>query len=152
MKAKHRTLAATLLAAAAIQPARAGDDLSERIAACTREQDDARRLACFDRAAENVDTAQAFGVHGSELARDRRVDEPQQDATPKRLTAKVAGIEKRARGELVVTLDNGQAWAQKEVGAYIPLNVGDPVTILAGTLGSHRLLVGSRATAVTRVR
>jgi hypothetical protein len=149
MKAKHWTVAATLLAAAALQPARAQDELSKRIAACTREQDDTRRLACFDRAA---DSAQAFGVPGSELARNRAAEEPKQDATPKRLTAKVAGIEKRARGELVFTLDNGQVWAQTEMGPYFPVNVGDEVTILAGTLGSHRLLVGSRATAVTRVR
>lgn len=155
MNAKHWTLAATLLAATAIQAAQADDDLSQRIAACTREQDDARRLACFDRAAappvppaEKAD----FGVHGSELARNRAADDPKQDAAAQRLTAKVTGIEKRARGELVVTLDNGQVWAQKEVGAYFPLDVGDPVTILAGTLGSHRLVVGSRATAVTRVR
>jgi hypothetical protein len=173
MNAKHRTLTAALLAAAAIQlartqPAWADDDLSKRIAACTREQDDARRLACFDRAAapaaaadkavtakpaaERADPAQAFGVHGSELARNREADDPKQDTTPQRLIAKIAGIEKRARGELVFTLDNGQVWAQKEVGAYFPIDVGDPVTILAGTLGSHRLIVGSRATAVTRVR
>jgi hypothetical protein len=174
MNVKHWTLTAALLAAAAIQPALiqpavADDDLSKRIAACTREQDDALRLACFDRAAappattadkavaakpaaEKADPAQAFGVHGSELARSREADDPKQDNTPKRLTAKVAGIEKRARGELVFTLDNGQVWAQKEVGAYFPIDVGDPVTILAGTLGSHRLVVGSRATAVTRVR
>jgi hypothetical protein len=167
MNVKHWTLTAALLAAA-IQPALADDDLSKRIAACTREQDDALRLACFDRAAappaaadkavaakpaaEKADPAQAFGVHGSELARSREADDPKQDSTPKRLTAKVAGIEKRARGELVFTLDNGQVWAQKEVGAYFPIDVGDPVTILAGTLGSHRLVVGSRATAVTRVR
>jgi hypothetical protein len=164
MNAKHWTAVAALLAAT-MQPARADDDLSKRIAACTREQDDTRRLACFDRAAApaadqtateqpagKVDPAQGFGVHGSELARTREADDPKQDTTPKRLTAKIAGIEKRRRGELVFTLDNGQVWAQKEVGAYLPINVGDAVTILAGTLGSHRLIVGSRATAVTRVR
>ena len=155
MNAKYWTVAATLLAAAAIHPARADDDLSKHIAACTREQDDARRLACFDRAAAPPESAAEkadFGVSGSELARSRVADDPKQDAAAKRLTAKVAGIEKRARGELVVTLDNGQVWAQQEVGAYFPLDVGDPVTILAGSLGSHRLIVGSRATAVTRVR
>jgi hypothetical protein len=149
MNARHWTVAATLLAAAAIQPALAQDDLSKRIAACTREQDDTRRLACFDRAA---DTAHDFGVPGSELARNRAAEVPKRDVQPQRLTAKVAGIEKRARGELVFTLDNGQVWAQEEVGAYFPVNVGDAVTILAGSLGSHRLVVGSRATAVTRVR
>src|SRR6185295_10386314 len=80
MNTLHSTFAAALLAAAATQPTLAADDdLSKRIAACTREQDDARRLACFDRAAapaatapevaaEKVDATQTFGVHGSELA------------------------------------------------------------------------------------
>ena len=65
---------------------------------------------------------------------------------------RVAAIDKRPRGELVITLDNGQVWAQKEAGAYFPLKVGDPVAILAGTLGSFRLIAGNRATAVTRVQ
>ena len=164
MNTLHSTLAVALLAAAATQPALAADeDLSKRIAACTREQDDARRLACFDRAAapaaparevaaEKVDATQDFGVHGSELARNRDDGDAKQESAPKRLTAKVAGIEKRPRGELVVTLDNGQVWAQKEMCAYFPIKVGDPATILAGTLGSYRLVVANRATPVTRVR
>jgi hypothetical protein len=151
MNTLHSILAAALLAAAALQPALAtDDDLSKRIAACTREHDDAQRLACFDRAAA---PEAAFGVHGSELARNRDAgDDTKQESAPKRVTAKVTGIDKRARGELVVTLDNGQVWAQKEVGAYFPIKVGDPATILAGTLGSYRLIVANRATAVTRVR
>jgi hypothetical protein len=128
MKVLRRVLATALLAVAFIQPALAAeDDLAARIAACTREKDDALRLACFDRAAV-----------------------PQEPA-PKRISAIVTAIETRTRGELVVTLDNGQVWAQKESGAYFPLKVGEPVTILAGTLGSFRLISGNRATAVTRV-
>lgn len=142
----------------------ADDDLAQSIAACTREQDDARRLACFDRAAApqtvaapqavvpKADATQTFGVHGSELARSREAAKPQLDEPPKRITAMVQGIEQRPHGELVVTLDNGQVWAQKEKGAYFPLKAGDAVTILAGTLGSHRLIAGNRATPVTRVR
>jgi hypothetical protein len=141
----------------------ADGDLSKRIAACTRERDDAQRLACFDRAAApqasadkdaagKVDATQMFGVHGSELARNRDDSDTEQGSAPTRIAAKVAGIDKRARGELVVTLDNGQVWAQKEVGAYFPIKVGDPVTVLAGSLGSFRLVVANRATAVTRVR
>lgn len=150
MKMLHSILAAALLTAAALQPALAADDdLSKRIAACTREQDDARRLACFDRAAT---PEEAFGVHGSELARNRDDSGATTQESAKRVTANVTGIEKRTRGELVVTLDNGQIWAQKEVGAYFPIKVGDPATILAGSLGSYRLVVANRATAVTRVR
>jgi hypothetical protein len=72
MKTIYSTAAAALLAIAAMQPALASDDLSQRIAACTREHDDAQRLACFDRAAApeaaaapKVDATQEFGVHGS---------------------------------------------------------------------------------------
>ena len=79
MNPKNWTLLAALLAAAAIRPALAGDeDLAKRIAACTHEQDDARRLACFDRAAASTAAVapaaaapdDTFGVHGSELARN----------------------------------------------------------------------------------
>ena len=154
MKGLHTVVSVALLAAAVARPAfAADDDLAQRIAACKREQDDARRLACFDHAAApKVDATQTFGVHGSELARNRDDDKPQADSAPKRISATVTAIEKRARGELVVTLDNGQVWAQKEIGAYFPLKVGDPVAILAGTLGSFRLIAGNRATAVTRVQ
>jgi hypothetical protein len=158
----HTTLAALLLVTASMQSAAADDDLAKRIAACTHEQDDTRRLACFDRAAapqehkaaaEKADATQAFGVQGSELARNTDDDrDTKEDSAPKRITAKVASIDKRPRGELVVTLDNGQVWAQKEVGAYYPIKVGDAATILAGTLGSYRLVVANRATPVTRVR
>jgi len=163
MKGLHIVLAAALLAAVVAKPAFAGDDdLAHRIAACTHEHDAALRLACFDRAAApeatsqaaapKVDATQTFGVHGSELARSRDDDKPQSDASPKRISATVTAIEKRPHGELVVTLDNGQVWAQKEVGTYFPLKVGDSVAIVAGTLGSFRLICGSRATAVTRVQ
>lgn len=168
MKMLHSILAMALLAAAAMQSAGAADDgLAQRIAACTREQNDARRLACFDRAAApqsdaSTDASQAaapeakadhaFGVQGSELARSRDDDKPQAESSPKRIAATVAALDKRPRGELVFTLDNGQVWAQKEAGAYFPAKVGDPVAILAGTLGSFRLVLANRATAVTRVQ
>jgi hypothetical protein len=128
MKGLHTILTTALLAAALAQHASAADDLASRIAACTRELDDALRLACFDRAAQR------------------------QAPAPKRMSATVTAIDKRPRGELVVTLDNGQVWAQKNAERYFPLEVGDSVAILAGSLGSFRLICGSRATAVTRVQ
>ena len=158
MNRLHFLFAATLLSSLAHPALAADDELAQRIAACTRERDDALRLACFDRAAApsapapKVDAQQTFGVHGSELARSRDDGDEKSDAPPKRITAKVTTVDKRPRGELVFTLDNGQVWAQKEVGAYFPVKAGDPVTILAGTLGSFRLVVANRATAVTRVQ
>ena len=159
MKGLQTILTTTLLAAAFVRPALAADDdLAKRIAACTTEQDAARRLACFDRAAApkaaapKVDATQTFGVQGSELARSREDSDSRPEGPPKRISASVTAIEKRPRGELVITLDNGQVWAQKEAGAFFPLKVGDPVAVLAGTLGSFRLIASNRATAVSRVQ
>lgn len=164
MKTMHSILATALVAATTMQSAGAADDeLAQRVAACAREQNDAQRLACFDRAAATkAETAHAvapetkadhaFGVHGSELARNRDDDESRPGSAPKRIAANVAAIDKRPRGELVFTLDNGQVWAQKEAGAYFPVKVGDSVAILAGSLGSFRLVLANRATAVTRVQ
>jgi hypothetical protein len=129
MTTVHSIPATALLAAVLALPAFAAeDDLKQRIAACTRDNDNAARLACFDRAAASIEPA------------------------PKKVTAIVTAIERRPRGELVLTLDNGQVWAQKDAGAHFPVKVGDPVAVLAGTLGSFRLVVANRATAVTRVR
>jgi hypothetical protein len=93
-----------------------------------------------------------FGLPGSELARQRGIleKETSETASPERLTAAVTALSTRARGERVVTLDNAQVWVQK-TPQYIPIKVGDEVTILRGALRSYRLLVGGRSTAVTRV-
>jgi hypothetical protein len=152
MKILPTMLAAALLTIAANDPALGADDLAKRVAECAREKDDAQRLACFDRVAAAAAPHDAFGVHGSELARSQVDDPARQDDTPKRITATVTGIEKRVHGELVFTLDNGQVWAQKEVGPYFPIKTGDAVTILAGSLGSHKLIIANRSTSVTRVR
>ncbi len=158
MRPIYSILASALLASLMRPALAADDDLAARIAACTRERDEARRLACFDRAAvpttpaSKVDPQQTFGVQGSELARGRDDGDEAAHSEPKRITANVTAVDKRPRGELVFTLDNGQVWAQKEAGAYFPVKVGDPVAVLSGTLGSFRLIVGERATAVTRVQ
>ncbi len=97
-------------------------------------------------------TQEEFGLSGSELARQRGIVEKEagETASPERLTASVTALSARARGERVVTLDNGQVWVQK-TPQYIPIEVGDEVTILRGALRSYRLLVGGRSTAVTRI-
>ena len=88
-----------------------------------------------------------FGVHNGPLEAKRIT--PQRE---KRLLAVVSNVSNRARGELVVTLDNGQVWAQLEPSTY-PLKPGDHVEIDVGALGSYVLWAPSirRATKVTRI-
>ncbi|MGC1386532.1 MAG: hypothetical protein WA807_00840, partial [Steroidobacteraceae bacterium] len=65
----------------------------------------------------------------------------------------VAKLATRPRGELVVTLDNGQVWQQLTAVDYFPLKAGDTVEISSGALGSYVLSAPSkRSTKVTRIR
>ena len=56
-----------------------------------------------------------------------------------KLTGRVTAVSLKARGESVVTLDNGQVWEEAESSWHQPLKVGDTVTISAGMLGSYWL-------------
>ncbi len=88
-----------------------------------------------------------FGVHNGAL--EAKLIGRQRE---KRLLAVVSAVSNRPRGELVVTLDNGQVWVQLEPANY-PLKAGDHVEIDVGALGSYVLWSPSnrRATKVTRI-
>lgn len=104
----------------------------ERLHACVKETDDARRLACYDR----------------ELK--RAVEHPESADEP--ILATVTRIVERRDGTLAITLDNGQTWAQKSRD-YLPLKAGERVTIRGGAFSSNRLVTESgRSTQVKRVR
>lgn len=131
---------ATALAAAAAadEPPRA--PLPAELLLCRGETDDARRLACFDREiARAVPSAeQRFGYRG-EVARESI--EREKAATPalEQLQGKVASMSATPSGDWVITLDNGQVWAQVPTGTRFSLRVGDAVTITPGALGSFLL-------------
>ncbi|HEX2493565.1 MAG TPA: hypothetical protein VHK24_07300 [Steroidobacter sp.] len=146
-------------------------ELAERIIACAGERDDARRLGCFDResrrllearepprpaatsASDEAFGGEDFGIAGSEAARSRAAKPTEnKQKGPQRMTAKVTSLSRRPRGELVLTLDNGQVWAQKSAGAHLPVKVGESITIIAGALGSFHMIAGSRSMQVTRLR
>ncbi|MGH8286887.1 MAG: hypothetical protein ACRETT_14145 [Steroidobacteraceae bacterium] len=104
----------------------------ERLHACVKETDDARRLACYDR----------------ELT--RAVEHPESADEP--ILATVTRIVERGDGTLAITLDNGQTWAQKS-REYLPLKAGEQVTIRGGAFSSNRMVTESgRSTQVKRVR
>jgi hypothetical protein len=88
-----------------------------------------------------------FGVSEGPLAAKR------QAKGLKEITAVVTAVSFRVRGELMMTLDNGQVWAQNEAIEYFPVNVGDTVKIRSAALGSYTLATpAKRTTKVTRVR
>ena len=72
-------------------------------------------------------------------------------ATVNEITGTVTEVSKKPYGELVVTLDNGQVWAEL-APSRIKLKPGDTVKIESGALNSFRLVANNRSSKVSRVR
>lgn len=174
-------LVAVILGAASQASVAAEHEALNRLSACASEKDNTVRLACYDRemtqvaarpaAAAPVSASQVgaskehaasavgarksaqenFGVQGSELARKQQADD-NEAARLNSLTGTVTAVSRRPRGELMITLDNGQVWAEKTPQPYFPVKIGDAVTINAGALGSYRMVVSGRSAQVTRLQ
>jgi hypothetical protein len=135
--------------------------------ACAAEKDDARRLACFDAAAAQTQAAagttlpavaaaplsqeEKFGLRG-ELKQEKAQKVPELQEL-EQLQAQVTRVSSKPHGELVVTLENGQVWAEIRPNSGARVKAGDRVTIKPGALGSFLLVASNgRSTRVTRVR
>ncbi len=152
--------------------------LEERIRVCAGEADDTRRLACFDREAGTLpETSEKISVEAEpapaviaetapppvaeseltddfgmtpELARSKRAGE--EEVELREISATVVRVSKRPRGELVVTLDNGQTWTEKNAEYGLRVKVGDTIVIKKGRVGGYRLVGrGNRASQVRRI-
>lgn len=161
-----------MLAAIAIGPlavahlaVASAQDLPQNVKACAAELDDARRLACYDREVSKLGTRAADQQPSMETTTlsaeerfgmtdemERKKQNGAQSPKLEHLTATVTKISHRRQGEFVMTLDNGQVWAQKHADSAFAVRVGDRVTIKTAAMGSYLLAPPSgRATRVTRV-
>ncbi len=144
--------------------AAAAQGLPPELRRCMAETVDAARLACFDREAARLEAAaatatvaaapaltpeQRFGMRG-EVARETLEREKAVKQELERLEAKVTAVATGPTGDWVVTLDNGQVWAQVPSGTRYTIRVGDGVTISPAALGSY-MLTGESGRSV-RVR
>ena len=162
-------LAALATVASLAGPQAIGQGLPPSLRACMAERDDARRLACFDREAaqlgpqsaatataaatpEPLTAEQRFGFRG-EVAREAIAEKKAAVPQLERLESTVTAVARRGSIDWIVTLENGQQWAQISTGTPYTNRVGDAVTINPGALGSF-LLTGpsGRATRVRRAR
>ena len=174
-RALPASIAAACLALLAAQLGHAQSD-QDALRACATEHDDARRLACYDEAMgarkasrpgaeaappsasrEPQATApvaapapeEQFGYRGA-IARKELDEKAARDPVPDEVEAVVAEIARRPRGELVLTLDNGQVWAQKAADSS-RVKVGDRVKIKKASLNSFLLVLpNNRSTRVVR--
>lgn len=144
----------------AIPAALAAEDPGAALRACRAEQDDAKRLACYDREIERQDAPAApaatpeerFGRTGA-MTREEADRKEQQSRELTELQATVTEIWTRADGLMVLTLDNGQIWKQVRPDSLFRLKAGEKVKIQPAALGSF-LLSGptKRSTRVSRVK
>lgn len=170
--AAARRVGVCVLIAAAVasfvgRPSASAQELPDGIRKCAAEADDARRLECYDRevgrgttpetgqparpaatATPTLSPEERFGLTEEQKRRKQNLEKPHE---LERLTATVTGIARRPHGELVVTLDNGQIWAEKRATSFL-IQEGETVTIKAAALGSFLMVSSSgRSTRVARV-
>ncbi|HEY4366437.1 MAG TPA: hypothetical protein VGN07_04325 [Steroidobacteraceae bacterium] len=134
--------------------ARAAELLPKGFRECATHEDRDQRLACFDaevaRLASEAAKEQNFGTDSGDLARQKAAQDTDRFES---ISAKVTGIATRPHGELVLTLDNGQVWAQTQALAQFAIEAGDSVRIKAGAFSAYILIAPSgRTTRVTRVK
>lgn len=142
------------------------EEIGAAVSACRAEADDARRLACYDRAAGRASgaapssTPAAAAVKSEDdFGRERQLahEEDQKLAEATRavgeLQATIVGLEKRTDGLMTFTLDNGQVWRQARPDSRFSIKQGDAIRIQPGSLGSF-ILSGptKKSTRVTRVK
>jgi len=144
------------------------------LGACTALDDDAARLACYDRLAGFVklgapaaSTAPAappmpapeaaaeavtdFGL--SDAAKRARAPEKWREATPDSVVLVVASVRTDQLGRFTATMEDGQVWVQNETKSSATLRPGEQVTIKRGALESYMLVTPRKvATRVRRVR
>jgi len=153
-----RRLLMLVSAALGIQQA-AAQGVPAAVAACMGEHDSAQRLACYDREVGRAVTSRAPAAADAPVAA-RAAPPAEPELSPEKafgmtpqlqqkesgggqkspaldkLTAHVTAVAHKSRGELIVTLDNGQVWEEAESSSHLDPRPGDEITLRKGMLGA----------------
>jgi hypothetical protein len=130
----------------------AGIDVTPSRAAPAGDARGATPAAAGGSAAAQMTPEQRFGYRG-DVAREALDREKAELPQLEKLTGTVRSVSQQATGDFVVTLGNGQVWAQLPTGTPQRLKTGDEVTITPASLGSFVLKGPSgRGVRVKRLR
>lgn len=138
--------------------------LPETLRTCASIKRSSERLACYDRAVEQLaaadGTPDATFKASPEAMFGTTASKPQ-DASPtlpereelSAVTARITNLTTDGEGMNVIELDNAQTWRQISGSKALLLKEGDAVTITRAALNSFRLSTPSGRTAkVKRIR
>ncbi len=129
----------------------AAESMDDRLRACVAEPDDALRLACYDQAMGRAAGQPAdFGMTPELMRKKQAQSGVSAPPPPADLSAAVTRVSTQSSGRFLVTLDNGQVWAQQENQDFT-LKPGDLVTIKPGLFGALWML-GPSHRSQTRVK
>ena len=130
---------------------------------CSKETEQAARLACFDALVTTIPRVKAdeFGLT-AEVARKHAPAVAAGAATAATaapvatdvvaLPGRIVALGLAPRGEIIFTLDNRQVWIQSQVEPGKEFSVGDAVRIEHGAMGSYWLAADkARKTKVKRI-
>ncbi|MCB1647618.1 MAG: hypothetical protein KDI36_19305 [Pseudomonadales bacterium] len=158
------TLANAWLPAQAQEPSGA-NSLTGKIGACRQISNASERLICFDALADKLQqttpsatihrtgrqklmqpeqststsVTQAEELFGKSETERREILEKERGAeTTTSLTAGISKVVRNHRGQLIISLDNGQRWQQTDDRRYL-LSSGDNVIITEGIFGGYQL-------------
>jgi len=128
------------------------EDFHTKLRACTQEHDDGKRLACFDREMSALPPPDREQKEVRASPPEFGLVEKTSPAIPRNETDRLAAVTQRPNGAAVFLLENGQSWKATDQ-EYLPVRVGDSVTVRAGALGSFWLSAAgsNRTVRVTRV-
>jgi hypothetical protein len=127
--------AATTAAAPAATPA--ASKAAAKTPAATAAASDATTLSAEER----------FGL--SDEQQRKKENQPEPDKVD-HVSGTVTEIAKRPQGELVITLDNKQVWAQRYPESFV-VKVGDTVSVKSTFIGSYLMVLRGQTTRVSRV-
>jgi hypothetical protein len=154
----------------------------EPVQACAAIADDPERLRCYDRAANPAPEpaaeappavaaepepelppkpepkpkpAQAAPSEAPAVdpVAEFGIDRKSSDDEIKEIRAIAVEVVRRSHSGLVVTLDNGQVWAEKDAEPYFRVRVGDEIKIKRVSMGGYRMVSrGNRVSQVRRIK
>lgn len=182
MKATNALMILCSLVFLAMPPLAVSAELPQALLDCVRENDDVKRLACYDRYAATV-AGEGDTLAGATPEHDETITPPSAPATgngpsvdvdafgmtgelarrnrpadepvaPESINARINRIVEKPRGERIVYLDNDQVWEERTRARGLTLKVDDVVMIEAAALGSFRLVGpdGNHSTGVRRIQ
>jgi len=136
---------AAALALALTIPAPA-DELPGHLKTCVSLRRDAERLACFDKAVEQIQNGTETAALSAENMFGASTGLPSEKGNRdvereelREIRGVVTSLRRVDGGMIVVELDNGQAWRQQDADATLTIETGDAVTIMRASMGTFRI-------------